>query len=222
MKHPPSHTPQVILASQSPRRREILQNLGIPFCTVVSEADESADDSLAPESYAEIIAHRKAEAVKSKLLTAPLCPKPGAPALDVSGSLIIAADTIVVCEGNRLGKPKNEAEAAAMMHLLSGKRHAVISGIAVLYHNQSVTAHETTYVDFRRLEEAEIQAYIHTKEPYDKAGGYGIQDKAALFVRGIEGDYLNVVGLPVYRLFRVIKNAFDIPAFEMMLADSTR
>lgn len=193
---------KIILASQSARRRDILENLGIKFDIKVSQVDESMDPSLSAGENVKAVSLRKAMAVEKEL---------GVTAQD--DVLIIASDTVVVCDGVILGKPRNKAHATEMMRMLSGRRHSVISGIAVIYRGKRISSYEETEVEFRALSDAEIESYVSTDEPYDKAGGYGIQDKAAIFVRGIHGDYLNVVGLPVFRLFRILEEELGITYF---------
>ena len=195
---------KIILASQSARRRDILENLGIKFDIKVSRVDESMDPSLSAGENVEAVSLRKAMAVETEL---------GIGADD--DCLVIASDTVVVCDGIILGKPRDKAHATEMMRMLSGRRHSVISGIAVIYRGKRISAHEETEVEFRALSDGDIEAYVSTDEPYDKAGGYGIQDKAAIFVRGIHGDYLNVVGLPVFKLFRILENEFGIGYFNI-------
>lgn len=194
-------TPNIILASKSARRREILEHLGLKLTVRVSNADESVPGSPSPERYAEEVSLRKAEAVK------PMCK---------SGDLIIASDTAVYCNGRILGKPHSEKEAHEMLSGLSGTTHTVTSGIAVIYNGKTALAHETTEVTFRKISETEISEYVKTGEPFDKAGGYGIQDRAAVFTERINGDYLNVVGLPVYRLFSLLKSDFGLDFFDLI------
>ena len=195
---------KIILASQSARRRDILENLGIKFDIKVSSVDESMSDALTPGENVETVSMRKAAAVAEELGIT-----------ESDDTLVIASDTVVVCDNTILGKPRDKAHATEMMRMLSGRRHSVISGIAVIYRGKRVFSHEETEVEFRSLTDAEIEAYVSTDEPYDKAGGYGIQDKAAIFVRGIHGDYLNVVGLPVFKLFRILENEFGIGYFNI-------
>ena len=195
---------KIILASQSARRRDILENLGIKFDIKVSQVDESMSDTLTPGENVETVSMRKAAAVAGELGIT-----------DSDDTLVIASDTVVVCDNIILGKPRDKAHATEMIGMLSGRRHSVISGIAVIYRGKRVFSHEETEVEFRSLTDAEIEAYVSTDEPYDKAGGYGIQDKAAIFVRGIHGDYLNVVGLPVFKLFRILENEFGIGYFNI-------
>ena len=195
---------KIILASQSARRRDILENLGIKFDIKVSRADESMNPELSAGENVESVSLRKAMAVETEV---------GLTAED--DILIIASDTVVVCDGVILGKPRDKAHATEMMRMLSDRRHSVISGIAVIYRGKRISAHEETEVEFRALTDAEIEAYVSTDEPYDKAGGYGIQDKAAIFVRGIHGDYLNVVGLPVFHLFHLLEAEFGVKYFDI-------
>ncbi len=193
--------PNIILASKSPRRKEMLEHLGLKPTVIVSNADENVSETLSPERFVEEVSLRKAEAVK------PLCKE---------GDLIIASDTVVYCDGKILGKPHSEKEALDMLSLLSGKAHKVTSGLALIYNGRTVLSHETTEVTFRSIGEAEALAYVRTNEPYDKAGGYGIQDRASVFVEKINGDYLNVVGLPVYRLFSILKSEYGIDFFDLI------
>lgn len=179
---------KLILASQSPRRRELLELLNIPFSVRVADIDETIDESADPAQTVAELSLRKAMAV--------------APAAD---EVVVAADTVVVCGGRILGKPRDEAEARQMLTMLSGTDHQVMTGLTVISCHGSHTLTEVTQLHFRPLTEAEIDAYIATGEPMDKAGSYGIQGGAALFCRGIEGDYYNVVGLPVCRLVTVLR-----------------
>ena len=200
---------EIILASQSARRRDILKNLGVEFRVVVSEVDETVEGDASPETFVETVSCRKALAVRDKL-------RREESGYSESDTMIIASDTVVECDGVILGKPKNRTDAAAMMRMLSGRRHRVLSGIAVIYRGKTVSSHDETAVEFRALSESDIEAYVSTDEPYDKAGGYGIQDKASVFVRGINGDYLNGVGLPVFTLFDLLKRVYGIEAFEII------
>lgn len=191
---------QVILASASPRRRDILTHLGVPFEVCVSEADEHCD--LAdPGERVEAIARRKCEATRDSR--------------DVNESeLILASDTLVWVDGCFLGKPADQEDAARMLRLLSGRVHRVISGIAVWYKGRMVTAHDTTYVCFRPMSEEDIGEYLATGEPFGKAGGYAIQGEAARYVSEIKGEYENVVGLPVRCLYETVLNEFGMKLFD--------
>lgn len=182
----------IILASQSPRRKELMGLLRLPFAVRVADIDETMDPAKPVFQEVARVSRLKAYAV--------------APAPQ---ELVIAADTVVVCDGCVLGKPKDEEDAFRMLSMLSGRTHQVMTGMTVLAGQRCVSCTEVTDVHFRELSEAEIRSYIATKEPMDKAGSYGIQGGAALFVRGLEGDYFNVVGLPVCRLGMILKE-FDV------------
>ena len=180
----------IILASQSPRRRELLGQMGLKGFKILSpEVDEHVEGNPDPASLVEQLSLRKASAVAQRA---------------DEDDLIIAADTVVVLDGAVLGKPADEREAFAMLSALSGNRHYVYTGVTVLRGGQTLTAHECTTVTFREVEPHEISSYIATGEPMDKAGAYGIQGLGAMLVSGIEGDYFNVMGLPVFRLGRIL------------------
>lgn len=189
----------IVLASGSPRRREILSAMGLDFDVYVSEADE---DSVSPEGistgvYVQELAMLKASAA-AKLL-------------EGEDTLIIAADTVVCQDGKILGKPKDSDDAKNMLSNLSGKCHSVFTGICVMRAKNafSVCSAVETKVYFKELSPEKIERYVSTKEPLDKAGAYGIQGRGALFVEKIDGDYLNVVGLPAARLFEILEDEFD-------------
>lgn len=179
---------RVVLASQSPRRRELLSNIFDDFEIIVSDADESVPESLAPHECAVEIARRKLFDVRSR----------------ATDALIIAADTIVVLDGEILGKPRDRDDAFDMLSRLSGRTHTVYTGIAVSLGDRIISHAEATEVTFCKLCDQTILKYIATGEPMDKAGAYGIQNKGALFVEKICGDYFNVVGLPIHRLSRIL------------------
>ena len=180
----------IILASNSPRRRELLAQIGIRDFQILSpDVDEAVEPGLSPARMVEALSLRKARAAAGR-----------AGAED----LIIAADTVVALDGRVLGKPRDQEEAFAMLSALSGREHRVYTGVTVLGGGQAATEHEETAVAFRALSPEEIRDYIATGEPMDKAGAYGIQGVGALLVQGIRGDYCNVVGLPVFRLGRML------------------
>ncbi len=189
-----------ILASQSPRRRELLTQIGVKqFDILVPEADESYDPSDTPQEIVSSICRKKAIAAR-----------------ELAGddeAIIITADTMVFLDGLRLGKPRDEAHAAAMLRSLSGRTHEVCTGVTVLRGDQILTEAETTAVTFRELSEDEITAYIRSGDPMDKAGSYGIQGRPALFVSGIQGCYFNVMGLPLHRLGQML-GKFGIDLFK--------
>ena len=182
--------PRFVLASRSPRRRQILELAGWAFDVQESQADETLPPGMPPDAAVQLLARRKVGAVA-----------PSAP-----GAFVLGADTIVVCNGRLLGKPRTETEAFDMLRLLSGRTHDVWTGVAIAApHGKTVSFAEKTAVTFWELSDEEITSYIATGEPMDKAGAYGIQGRAALFVRRIEGDYLTVVGLPLSRTARELR-----------------
>ena len=178
----------LILASASPRRKELLGLFRIPFLIRAADIDETMDPAAAP--YDEV-----ARVSRLKALATPHEPD----------DVVIAADTIVVCEGRVLGKPRDEADAVSMLTLLSGRDHQVMTGVTVLRGRQVSSFTEVTDIHFRALSEREIRAYVATGEPMDKAGSYGIQGGAALFCSHMVGDYYNVMGLPVCRLGQALR-----------------
>ena len=186
---------RVILASKSPRRREILTALGVKFEIVSADADESSPIT-DPEKLVRELALRKGRATR-ELLRAK-----GEWGDDV---LVIAADTVVAADRKILGKPHGDAEAAEMLRLLSGHAHTVVSGVALLSGEREAAASESTAVSFARMTEEEIARYVQSGEPRDKAGAYAVQGLASLWISGLQGDYFNVVGLPVYRLNALCK-----------------
>lgn len=178
----------LILASQSPRRRELLGLLGIPFTVQVSQADETMEPGKSPAQQVAEVSRRKALAVKA-----------------ISDDVVIAADTIVVCDGVILGKPKDCDDACRMLRMLSGRTHQVMTGMTVRFGDRLHSCTEVTEVTFRQLSDSEIRRYVESKEPMDKAGAYGIQGGGALFAEKLCGDYYNVMGLPVCRLVQVLR-----------------
>ena len=179
---------QLILASASPRRKELLSLFHIPFTVRVADIDETMDDAKAPYDEVARVSRLKAQAVARE-----------------EGDIVIAADTIVVCEGKVLGKPRSEDEAVRMLTLLSGRDHQVMTGCTILTDTGSCTFTEVTDLHFRPLSEAEIRRYVASGEPMDKAGAYGIQGGAALFCQRMTGDYYNVMGLPVCALYEHLR-----------------
>ena len=178
----------VILASQSPRRKELLGLFHIPFIIRVSDADETMDPNAPAAQQVAQVSRRKAEAVSRE-----------------PDDVVIAADTIVVCNGEILGKPRDAADASRMLHMLSGRDHQVMTGMTVLRGDRCLVCTEITDIHFRPLSQKEILRYIATGEPMDKAGSYGIQGGAALFAEKMVGDYYNVMGLPVCRLGQLLR-----------------
>ena len=197
--------PRLILASGSPRRREILQNLGIPFEVVTCETDENC--SLTdPAAYVRELAARKGTAVRELLR---------ARGEDLSDTLILAADTVVAMDSTILGKPTDRADAMRMLRALSGRSHAVYSGIALLCGEKIAVHSERTAVCVAPLTEDQLARYVATGEPDDKAGSYAMQGLFSPYISGIEGCYFNVVGLPVHALFRLSEQAYGIDLYSL-------
>lgn len=179
----------IILASQSPRRYELLQHITSDFCVKVSNADETSVKNMSPEDTVRALAELKGKAVFK----------------ENSEDTVISADTVVELNGKILGKPHTEHEAFEMLSSLSDRTHIVHTGVCILSKDVAVTFSEKTSVTFMKLSSEEILQYIESGEPFDKAGGYGIQGKGCLFVERIDGDYYNVMGLPVARLYKTLK-----------------
>lgn len=182
-----SSKPAIFLASNSPRRRELLTQIGVPFTAFAPDIDESPFESESAADYVIRMAKEKAEA--------------GWRMRNITGEnhgLLLAADTSVVANGNILGKPTDAADAMAMLSNYSGQSHEVMTAVAVTNGKQTVVENVVTSVYFRHLSETEIRQYIESGEPFDKAGGYGIQGLAALFVSHLEGSYTGVMGLPLF------------------------
>lgn len=182
-------SPQLVLASRSPRRSELLQRLGIDFEIVAADVDESYIDHEMPADHAERLAREKAWEVAQQ--------RPDA--------LVIGSDTIVVLRNDVLGKPNDEADAVRMLGRLSGRDHEVHTGVAVAGGGRMESSVERVRVRFRDLEEEEARAYVATGEPLDKAGAYGIQGYGSALVERVEGDYFAVMGLPVVRTLELIE-----------------
>ena len=179
---------QLILESQSPRRKELLGLFHIPFQIRVADIDETMDPGKPAAEEVARVSRAKAMAVAH-----------------APEDVVVAADTIVVCGGEVLGKPRDEQDAYRMLRLLSGRDHQVMTGMTVLRGETALTTTEITHIHFRELTDGEIRRYIATGEPMDKAGSYGIQGGAALFAEKLQGDYYNVMGLPVCRLGQLLK-----------------
>ena len=179
----------IILASASPRRKEILGGLGVNFEVVVADTDECCEQR-DPQKLTEELARRKGLAVYEKL----------SGERDMSGVAVISADTVVCLDGEILGKPRDRADAERMIRALSGRAHTVVSGVAVTVDGKTKSASCVTAVRVASIPDGEIEKYIDSGEPMDKAGAYGIQGKFSLWVEGIDGCYFSVVGLPVNTL----------------------
>ena len=188
---------KLILASQSPRRKELLGLMGCPFTVRVADIDEQMDPEKAPFDEVARVSRMKAMAVERE-----------------KTDIVVAADTIVVVAGQVLGKPRDETDAFRMLKSLSGRDHQVMTGMTVLRGEEAVTVTEVTDIHFRELSDGEIWAYIATGEPMDKAGSYGIQGGAALFATHLKGDYYNVMGLPVCKLAMILRQ-FGLKIFNV-------
>lgn len=186
--------PKIILASRSPRRADLLRQMKIKFTVKTKEVNEDSDRKDDPEAFVKEISLRKAEAVAD----------------EISTGLIIAADTIVYLQGEILGKPKTKEEAKKMLSKLSGNTHEVYTGFTLLSKEKGIFQDvEKTRVTFRDLDDWEIDAYVATDSPMDKAGSYGIQDQSGFFVEKIEGCFFNVVGFPITKFYQGLKQLMD-------------
>ncbi len=181
---------KLILASSSPRRRELLKLADLDFEVIVSDVDECFSETLLPNEAVELLSKRKAQAVKS------IAPK---------DAVVLAADTVVAYGGKILGKPHSDEEAFDMLKMLSGKTHNVFTGVCIIGNGKELNYSVKSEVKFYDLTDDEIKAYIATGEPSDKAGAYGIQGKGSLLVESINGDYFNIVGLPIASVVRSLK-----------------
>ena len=189
-------TRRLILASASPRRQELLQDLSYPFDIVAADCEENFDRSLPIASAIEQIARQKALTVWEQHPEA----------------VVLGADTMVCFKDQMMGKPENREDAYRMLKQLSGKTHTVVSGVAIVWKGKAELFHEKTSVTFYELEEELLERYLDSNEPYDKAGAYGIQGKFASYIKGIDGDYNNVVGLPVGRVYQEMKSLLTLTA----------
>ena len=193
--------PEIILASGSPRRRQLLEQMGLTFRVAATDVDESIPHDMCPVEAAKMLARRKAMA-----------------AVQADDKVIIAADTIVAVDNRILGKPADAADARAMLWMLSGQKHEVLTGLCVAHAGRIYTAVEQTEVHFEELDETDIEDYVRTGEPMDKAGGYGIQGRAGVFIHAIEGCYYNVMGLPLARLRSLLIQALGENGYRALLS----
>ena len=180
----------IILASKSPRRKEILDTLGFEYRCVPADTDETPEEGMSPADTVMLFSERKAFAVMDEA---------------EYGDIVLGMDTMVCIDGKLLGKPKDEEDAFRMLKMLSGRKHNVITGYTVICGNKWESGCVSTDVYFRPLTDSEIRWYISTKEPMDKAGAYGIQGKGSLFVESVDGDFFSVIGFPVCTVFKVVK-----------------
>lgn len=183
---------KIILASRSPRRAQLLKSIGLNFSILPTPVEENIGESESPVDFVRRVALEKARWVQNK------------PPVD----LIIAADTVVYIDNRILQKPNNAEDAAAMLGLLSSATHQVVTGFCLLSENKQIVEHEITRVEFYELTDREIEAYVNSGEPMDKAGAYGIQGFASIFIKKIEGCYFNVVGFPLAKFYRHLKEIY--------------
>lgn len=187
---------KIILASSSPRRKEILSKLQLPFEVQVGDYEEDMTLPFPPVELAKFLSNGKAESVSK----------------NNSDAIIIAADTFIVHENKVLGKPKTESGAFEMLKMLSGKENDIVTGVTIIdaSTNKKISFHEITKVFMREISDEEINAYIKTGEPMDKAGSYALQGLGAIFINRIEGDFFNAMGLPLYRLAEELQKSFGV------------
>jgi septum formation protein len=197
---PKQSPPAVYLASQSPRRRELLAQIGVGYSVLAAEVDETRRPGEAPSAYVERLAREKAAAGRARLLREQLPPLP-----------VLGADTAVVVDDDILGKPADAAAAHAMLRRLSGRSHRVLTGVSLCAPSGQHSVVSATEVWFRALDDAEIERYWASGEPRDKDGAYGIQGRAALFVARIDGSYSGVVGLPLFETAALLRRCGIIP-----------
>jgi septum formation protein len=195
----PKHPTRLILASGSPRRRELLSQAGYTFTVEAADIDESEREGESPAAYVERLAEEKARAVFARH---------AAEANDLP-LVVLGADTTVVCDGAILAKPADAADAKRMLQRLSGRIHQVLTGIAAVSRAETISAVESTDVTFSPIPEVELDLYCASTEPLDKAGAYGIQGYAARWIPRIDGDYFNVMGLPIARVVRLMEEAIS-------------
>lgn len=180
---------RLVLASGSPRRKELLASLGYPFEVIVSDIEEVVDNSLEVKEIVKSLALQKATAVFN----------------ENKDAVVIGSDTVVACQGKILGKPHSKQECKEMMELLRNREHSVITGVAILYDDKVVNFADESKVYFDDISDEEIAEYVEMKEPYDKAGGYAIQGWAGKFISRIDGSYYTIVGLPTSSLYKALK-----------------
>ncbi|MBR2067991.1 MAG: septum formation protein Maf [Solobacterium sp.] len=183
---------RLILASQSPRRKELLEKCGYSFICIPADVDEIIDESKPLEKEIERLALKKAETILTMYPDA----------------IVIGSDTIVVLDNKILGKPKNHVEARRMLNSLSNKKHSVITGLCIISNQKKYITSTTSHVSFAKMSEEEIDAYIATGECDDKAGAYAIQGYGARYIQGIEGDYYSIMGLPLHLVYEELKNMY--------------
>ncbi len=204
---------RLILASASPRRKELLQQIGVTFEVIPSHGEESLTTHSPAQAVLELSCQKATEVAAGIAASLPACPSqpPASPNTSPEPAIILGADTLVAFEGQILGKPHTPEEATSMLRMLAGHTHSVFTGVTILFLGQNLPSplsfYEETKVTVSPMTEQQISAYVATGEPMDKAGAYGIQGRFAVHIQGISGDYNNVVGLPVARIYQEMRKS---------------
>lgn len=208
-------TTKILLASASPRRRELVSRLGVPFEVFAADCDETVDGSHSPDEYVKILALRKARAAMAKYLERPnLNPSGATVHTSVEPPIIIGSDTVVALDGEILGKPRDRDDAINTLLRLSGRAHRVCTGLAVIDKEREIVTSGSADVYFTNLTKADCISYADTGEPLDKAGSYGIQGIGGALVERIDGDYYSIVGLPLAQLKKILETEFDVKLWQ--------
>lgn len=208
-------TPKILLASASPRRRELFSRLGVPFEVFAVDCDETVDGSHSPDEYVKILALRKARAAMEKYREQRISGSPDASAREaVEPPIVIGSDTVVALDGEILGKPRDRDDAINTLLRLSGRAHRVCTGLAVIDGEREIVTSGSADVYFTNLTKADCISYADTGEPLDKAGSYGIQGIGGALVERIDGDYYSIVGLPLAQLKKILETEFDVKLWQ--------
>lgn len=207
--------PKILLASASPRRRELVSRLGVPFEVFAADCDETVSGSHSPDEYVKILALRKARAAMAKYLERPKSNPSGATVYtSVEPPIVIGSDTVVALDGEILGKPRDRDDAINTLLRLSGRAHRVCTGLAVIDGEREIVTSGSADVYFTNLTKADCISYADTGEPLDKAGSYGIQGIGGALVERIDGDYYSIVGLPLAQLKKILETEFDVKLWQ--------
>lgn len=207
--------PKILLASASPRRRELVSRLGVPFEVFAADCDETVDGSHSPDEYVRILALRKARAAMAKYLERSKSNLSGATVhTSVEPPIVIGSDTVVALDGEILGKPRDRDDAINTLLRLSGRAHRVCTGLAVINGEREIVTSGSADVYFTNLTKADCISYADTGEPLDKAGSYGIQGIGGALVERIDGDYYSIVGLPLAQLKKILETEFDVKLWQ--------
>ena len=207
--------PKILLASASPRRRELVSRLGVPFEVFAADCDETVDGSHSPDEYVRILALRKARAAMAKYLERSNSNPSGATVhTSIEPPIVIGSDTVVALDGEILGKPRDRDDAINTLLRLSGRAHRVCTGLAVIDKEREIVTSGSADVYFTNLTKADCISYADTGEPLDKAGSYGIQGIGGALVERIDGDYYSIVGLPLAQLKKILETEFDVKLWQ--------